>query len=243
MDSLLYRLQQIKDGKDTNILPENIKKGITVFGVTGEIQEGVLTQEEYDQALATTNQILNSEYHTYLEYIESTGTQYINTNFKPSSDFKIVIEASIPTTDDANFSHSYNFGIRYANNQYRLRFTSTGTTTDTGVAATLNTKTKLALSKDGFYINDSFTKSLSGDIFNGSTPLAICAYSANGIINDLSAIRVYSYQLYTGGTLILDLKPVIRALDGAICMYDLVTNKYFLNGGTGEFIAGPVKEM
>lgn len=35
MDELLEKLQEIKEEKDTKILPENIRAGVTIFGVTG----------------------------------------------------------------------------------------------------------------------------------------------------------------------------------------------------------------
>lgn len=35
MDELVKKLEQLKEEKDEKIIPENIKKGITIFGVTG----------------------------------------------------------------------------------------------------------------------------------------------------------------------------------------------------------------
>lgn len=35
MDELLEKLQEIKEEKDLKILPENIRAGVTIFGVTG----------------------------------------------------------------------------------------------------------------------------------------------------------------------------------------------------------------
>lgn len=45
---------------DENIKPENIKKGVTILGVTGTY-EGIITEDEYNQALNTTRQILGVE--------------------------------------------------------------------------------------------------------------------------------------------------------------------------------------
>lgn len=35
MDDLLQQIEQIKKEKDEKIIPENIKAGVTIFGVTG----------------------------------------------------------------------------------------------------------------------------------------------------------------------------------------------------------------
>lgn len=46
--------------KDPNLLPENIKKGITIFGIEG-IYEGVVPEEEYNYQLATAIDILGDD--------------------------------------------------------------------------------------------------------------------------------------------------------------------------------------
>ena len=49
--------------------------------------------------------------------------------------------------------------------------------------------------------------------------------------------KIYGLKLYTSSGLVRDLIPV-RTNDGVVCMYDKVSKKFFVNGGTGEFIAG-----
>lgn len=51
-------------------------------------------------------------------------------------------------------------------------------------------------------------------------------------------VRIYSYKVYHGDTLVLDLKPFKKA-DGTVCMKDDLTNEYYHNAGSGNFIAGP----
>ena len=50
--------------------------------------------------------------------------------------------------------------------------------------------------------------------------------------------KIYSAKLYDNGTLVRDFIPVRRHSDGAIGMYDKVTDTFFGNAGTGTFIAG-----
>lgn len=57
-DELQEKLDQVLDQKNKYILPENIKKDITILGVTGIIDSSPLSDEEYDQAIIITNNIL-----------------------------------------------------------------------------------------------------------------------------------------------------------------------------------------
>ena len=56
MASLTENLTEIKRQKDTYILPENLKKGVTAFGITGTLQYMVktfATMEEMNNAAST----------------------------------------------------------------------------------------------------------------------------------------------------------------------------------------------
>ena len=45
---------------DTNISAVNIKKDVTILGVTGTLEEGVMTQEEYDECNSIAEDILGN---------------------------------------------------------------------------------------------------------------------------------------------------------------------------------------
>ena len=60
-DELQEKLDQVLDQKTKYIFPENIKKDITILGVTGIIDSSPLSNEEYDQAIIITNNILGIE--------------------------------------------------------------------------------------------------------------------------------------------------------------------------------------
>ena len=57
-DELQEKLDQVLDQKNKYILPENIKKDITILGVTGIIDSSPLSDGEYDSALTFINSIL-----------------------------------------------------------------------------------------------------------------------------------------------------------------------------------------
>ena len=60
-DELQEKLDQVLDQKTKYIFPENIKKDVTILGVTGIIDSSPLSNEEYDQAMTITNNILGIE--------------------------------------------------------------------------------------------------------------------------------------------------------------------------------------
>jgi hypothetical protein len=60
-DELQEKLDQVLDQKTKYIFPENIKKDITILGVTGIIDSSPLSNEEYDQAMTIINNILGIE--------------------------------------------------------------------------------------------------------------------------------------------------------------------------------------
>ena len=60
-DELQEKLDQVLDQKTKYIFPENINKDITILGVTGIIDSSPLSNEEYDQAMTITNNILGIE--------------------------------------------------------------------------------------------------------------------------------------------------------------------------------------
>lgn len=56
-DKLVYDLQNIKEDKNTNLKPENLKAGVTCLGVVGTMQSGIDTSD----ANATANDIAESK--------------------------------------------------------------------------------------------------------------------------------------------------------------------------------------
>lgn len=58
MTQLEQNLIQIKNEKDTKILPENIKEGVQIFDVIGTYRGGSISEQEYQEDLDLANDIL-----------------------------------------------------------------------------------------------------------------------------------------------------------------------------------------
>lgn len=69
MATLKENMDAIKLEKDTKILPENLKSGITAFGIEGTLESGVMTQEEYDNAVNDVSYLLGLSDKIYLFYL------------------------------------------------------------------------------------------------------------------------------------------------------------------------------
>ena len=185
--------------------------------------------------------------YTQLEYIESSGTQYVDTGFKPNQDSRIVADMDIVgysgqsavlgsrnglnTGGFALFTYNNNAGYQndYASRQnFPIGGNSAG--------RHLIDKNKNTLVVDGTTIDTvtpaKFSVNHTAFLFqinnNGSNMVSGCPTSA----------KLYSSQLYDNGNLIRDFVPCIDPI-GTVGLYDQVDGKFYANAGTGTFTAGP----
>jgi len=184
-----------------------------------------------------------------LEYIESTGTQYIDTgiNVGTTSNFNLDLDFSTlttpPTTDaKAVFSckegwvyNAYCLLYRYNTNDFRfngtnLRVGDFSVNTRYRYTTHYSDNTGTLLSEDG----TEYTHSL-GDNSNLSTLKIFGVPATDKCINML----LHRLKCYSGTTLIGNFIPAKRNSDSVLGMYDLVTDTFFTNQGTGTFTAGP----
>jgi len=180
--------------------------------------------------------------YTTLEYIQSSGTQYIDTGRKLTQDSDITIDFMIVGEIIRNAGI---FGSRTSASENNLSlYQSVSPNVFAGdfseyrkhrftTASTLERR-KIQMNKNGVWVNDILKKSWS-DIADFETP-------TNGLIFDVgnnnwtgnkAVMRLYSY---TDG----DAQQLVPCLDsaGTPCMYDLVGKTTFYNQGTGAFTWG-----
>ena len=197
--------------------------------------------------------ILPKEYQQ-VEYLESTGTQYINTEWaydigmpvylKPN--YHIVCKCG--SDDDYSiFGSKLAFNLTGLNGYYKFRGYSEYYTIDnTGIPVSLDPITwdfnNNTLTADGEYIT-SFS-SIAGS--GGGRPIFLFARSDGYNVDDMGGtVRIYHFKVSSNPfnnsdaiTNIRDMYPCIRKSDNKPGMYDIITNQFFTNSGTGEFITG-----
>lgn len=186
-----------------------------------------------------------------LEYIESTGTQFIDTGEIANQDTGIDMKYKV-TKFQSNLSSGLSpFGARksYLKDQF-LILSPVNAYTHVyfcyGNEEKINTS--ISLDKD---INVNIRGNIwKTSLFNYSfsnanfvTPYNLSLFAINSRLSEGfdGGLRIYFAKIYNKNELIKDLIPVIRKIDNDVCMYDKISGKFFTNQGTGKFIAGPEK--
>ena len=197
-----------------------------------------------------------------IQYLESTGTQYINTGKRPTDNTRMQLKYY--TTSTGSF---YCAGAR--NGSSTIYFAQSGATSGAKVSCTVNGTSVTAKDSGGV----DFKRVNSGQLFEimvqtnsdstydysivdythdkyfrrtgvsytpmgtVSTPIYLFALNTSYAVSGTN--RCYYFKLYRDGRIILDGVPCYRKSDGVAGLYDLVTGTFFTNSGSGEFVKGP----
>ena len=189
------------------------------------------------------------EGYTQLEYIESSGTQYIDTGVLPTSKRRMSIKFNPLSYEYA----TYFFGMTgYSNRGYSDPYYLNS---DNGSGKFLIDGISAVVSLDFPGVNEFEYNypyiTLNGDSANigdpgewyyntGGPTIYLFALNYRGSVSNHSIMRLYGCKLYDtdGVTLIRDFVPCKNASNIA-GLYDLINATFYPNKGTGSFIAGP----
>ena len=182
-----------------------------------------------------------------IEYLESTGTQYIDTGYIPNQDTGVKIKGtfnSVTNYGTMMFGSGQDFNNRvfelytwdqklsfnYFNNNYMIDSIVAGDT----IVIDWNKNIINYSKNDAPYVQiahqyGNFVSPYNMLMFADQRPTGITA----------GKVKIYYFKIYDNGTLVRNFIPVLDK-NGVPCMYDLVENKYYYNAGTGDFIAGPI---
>lgn len=179
-----------------------------------------------------------------LNYIQSSGTQYIDTGIKPNQNTKVVVDfecasgsSSDPTVFGAwksQISDAFVFLLTADLGNY-YGFYGTNLINKGGAYSGRHTVTA---DKNTWSIDDVSVGTFSAATFQCSYPMFLFAYNNGGSAGNLNAsIKIFSCQIYDNGALVRDFVPRYDQA-GVACLYDKVEKKYYYNAGTGTFTAG-----
>ena len=204
--------------------------------------------------------------YTQLEYIESNGTQYIDTDYIPKINTKIVLELSFSGTfkntntyggysaflgvtdsDKQYFSINFGGGPNQGNQLFPWFNKNLGidgqqieslTITDT-IRTNRNT---LTIEKGNITYgskNGTISQKSNDQI---QSMLIFGRKTASGECRPFTEynMKVYSMKIYEDNKLKKDFIPVVN-VNNENGLFDLVDNKFYENNGTGEFVAGQVQ--
>ena len=191
------------------------------------------------------------EGYTQVEYLQSSGTQYINTNFKPNGQSRIVMDCA-PTSISSTFCFycarsaasatvSDTNTLFFASNAYRGDYYGQSASTSGYYGA--NTRIVIDNNKGNIKIGNY---SISNSPVSTSSPMpwilmASAKNSGSAVdtssLGNYASMKLYSCKIYNNGTLVRDFVPVKNS-SGTIGLYDLVNSAFYTNAGSGTFTAG-----
>ena len=179
-----------------------------------------------------------------LEYIKSTGTQWIDSGVVATQSIGFEIDFSTENAVSTS-GHGTIFGV-YIASRNRYEF---GTYPDTSggkflYGGTINNPHLVSGSRIQIsFLNNVLTtpngsENISTQTFNTGKTFAIFGRKGenNGVL-ELSKTDIYALKFYDNGTLVRDFIPCQKP-DGTIGLWDDVNSAFYGNAGTGTFISG-----
>ena len=191
-----------------------------------------------------------------LEYIKPNSTQYINTQFIPAGNTRVIFTFEPTIADNqalytggrtaASGTDAKTFSAFYISKAIRRDYYGTSKTTTT--TYDINTKITVDANKNTTLINNS--SALTDFTLNTSTTsiMPIILFIAANQSSSSSAIQVsssgaqykfYSCKIYNNGSLVRDFVPAKRISDDKCGLWDKVKLKFYTDESGGNFTAGP----
>lgn len=177
-----------------------------------------------------------------LEYIQSNGTQYIDTGFVPNNNTRIELSFLRESSNAA-----YLYSVLSTNNTKSVTAYLTSTSGKWRFGATsctfnipVNTLYTAVVDSSGIVLNGvSHSYDGSVETFTAAQNLIIGAdISEAGEIGDLRFVgKIYYFKIYNNGALVRSFIPCKNA-SGVIGLYDDVSGTFYDNDGSGTYDGG-----
>ena len=187
--------------------------------------------------------VIPSEYQR-VEYIESTGTQYINTNFYSNKCRAVYKVEFIESGGHVSAIWASNYDLVYMPSGNPLGFNISGYN---GIGLNYNTSTNTPYEIDATIYSGKQQISVDNEkIYENTLSFSqtdrkyyiFCGNENNSTTWAYSKIKLYYIKYYDDENLERNMIPCYRKSDGVIGLYDLVYNKFYPNNGTGVFLKG-----
>ena len=236
----------------------------TVFTTAGEVLDlggHALKVSGIDGAGTVTDE---SAYE-YLDYIQGTGTQYINTGYTRGSGTTADFKAQFQDKPGNGLWHGV-FGQRaqivgdtdkagacvflYTNKSGSTTFWKTlnGEDANTSLAAAMNTDYTFHIDKtgaastvtggslDNAVLGTATTTACSGEAYIFNLKQGGSVWNASYC----AKMRLYYLTFAENGTITRNFVPARRTTDSAVGLYDTIGHRFYANSGSGAFTAGAV---
>lgn len=184
-----------------------------------------------------------------IEYLKSTGSQRIDTNYVFADNYAFEIELSEMIDNTTSFgarSSSIRTSVLYYSTIDGMTVNMAGYTGSTTpfklVKSTTKHTIKMSVSQnygtvwvDGelIYENTWF----SGNYISNISQAIFATKYGNNDYRDFSACKIYNVKMWQNNTLVRNFVPV--RIDTTGYLYDIVSGELFGNLGPGNFVLGP----
>ena len=175
--------------------------------------------------------------YTELTYIQSSGTQYIDTGFKANQNTKMVLDCEITYgTGWIMIAGSYDSGAHYSwwakASQMYVYYVSANKNV-------VGTSGRMMLTADkNTWTAGANAMSFTASTFAATSPIYLCSVNGGGSYEN-ATMKIYSCKIYDNGTLVRDFVPCKNA-SGVVGLYDMVNGTFYSNAGSGSFSPGYV---
>jgi hypothetical protein len=199
--------------------------------------------------------------YTELQYIESTGTQYIDTGVVPTLTSGAHIRAKFlalkssdniifGATNSTAFAGGSPFSIDVFKNRVLMPFggdASNSPNYSPAISKTMETNVLYDFKLN--YLNDKKASVNDTQVTYSNNPVTMTSrslllFNLNNSAGGMSQYaatqsQIFSAVITNGSNIEFNGVPAKRDSDGVIGVYDMVSGTFFTNAGTGDFVAGP----
>lgn len=185
-----------------------------------------------------------------VEYIQSSGTQYIDTWIIPKTTTKVELKTMVTGFSNSNegsvywawynYSSNWRFNLRYTTNWWYYFWYGSNNWANNKVSVWLNTEAVITNYISGW---------IAHNIVNGTDSsyswATFTEYTGTMYIfkrntwtwtdNSFTYSRMYYFKIWDSWTLVRNLIPCYRKSDNVIWMYDIVNNQFYTNSWTWTF--------
>lgn len=178
--------------------------------------------------------------YTKIKYIESTGTQYIDTKYICGNDVRIETDFEYLQIDSvfrciygkqtktaAEDAITVSQAVNYTVQAYWR-------TNLTPFTLEKDRRYKMLQSQNALVLDGVDYGGWSSSITKSQLTMYLMARNNNGSAGNFFKGRIYGFKIYESNILAMDLIPVLDS-SKVPCFYDKISNELLYNKGTGEF--------
>lgn len=215
-----------------------ILSGNTALTLTNALANGL----NYVKLFGGTEQRNLPTGYTQVEFLQSSGTQYIDTGIVPKTTLSAKIKYNVLQLTSQNNIAIFGSissqvgmfaGVASEQPQYYI---------NSGAASLPDIPFAINTIREEEYINNAMIRSgvtyTTNPINENNISMILFGRNTGTEATRIGGLRIYYFTLYDNGILIQNLIPARRNSDSVLGMYDTVTDTFLTNAGTGTFTAG-----